>query len=180
MARTYKTEGIILKRTNFGEADKIITVFTKNHGKLKILAKGVRRITSRRAPHLELFNKVVIFLHEGKNFDLVTEAQIINSYQGVRKDLGKIRAAYFAVELVDSLCPEKQVNRQVFILLENFLNEINKSKLSSYRNLCRRFAGETVLELGYLRREKISPNFDIINFIESIIERKLRTRKLWM
>lgn len=180
MARTYKTEGIILKRTNFGEADKIITVFSKNHGKLRVLGKGIRKITSRRAPHLELFNQAAVFLHEGKNFDLVTEAQITNSYQEVRKDLGKIRAAYFAAELVDSLCPEKQVNRQVFILLENFLNEINKSKLSSYRNLCQKFASEIAVELGYLRREKISPDFDIINFIESIIERKLRTRKLWM
>ena len=177
--RTYKTEGIIIKRTNFGEADKIITVFTKNHGKLRALGKGIRRIASRRAPHLELFNYASIFLREGRNFDQITEAQIINSYQEVKRDLGKIRAAYFVCELIDSLCPEKLVNRQVFELFLNFFNDLNKSNSGYYRNLCQEFAKELVAQLGYLQREKLSFNFDIINFVESIIERKLKTRKLW-
>ncbi|KKR32290.1 MAG: repair protein RecO protein, partial [Candidatus Gottesmanbacteria bacterium GW2011_GWC2_39_8] len=85
--RTYKTEGIILRRINFGEADRLITIFSKHYGKQKVLGKGVRKIKSRRAPHLELFNRSVIFLHRGKNFDIITEAQTINSFSDLRKDL---------------------------------------------------------------------------------------------
>jgi len=55
--KSYKTEGIIIKRKNFGEADRILTIFTKNKGKISIVAKGVRKINSRRAPHIELLQK---------------------------------------------------------------------------------------------------------------------------
>ena len=54
--RSFKTEGIVIKRRNFNEADRIITVFSKRNGKINIKASGVRKITSRRSPHLELLN----------------------------------------------------------------------------------------------------------------------------
>jgi len=65
--KSYKAEGIVIKRKNFGEADRILTVFTKKYGKIKVLAKGVRRITSRRGPNVELFNQVELVLHQGRN-----------------------------------------------------------------------------------------------------------------
>ena len=61
MRRTYKTEGIILKRINFGEADRILTSYTKHFGKISLLAKGVRKITSRKGGNIELFNQTVLF-----------------------------------------------------------------------------------------------------------------------
>ncbi|MBI2622470.1 DNA repair protein RecO, partial [Candidatus Microgenomates bacterium] len=72
--RSYRAEGIILKRTNFGEADRFLTVFSKRHGKIKILAKGVRRITSRRGPNIELFNLATLYIHKGRHLDILTEA----------------------------------------------------------------------------------------------------------
>jgi len=65
MSRSYKAEGIILKRINFSEADKILTIFTKRHGKVRAIAKGVRRLTSRKAGSVELFNQAGLFLLEG-------------------------------------------------------------------------------------------------------------------
>jgi len=72
--RGFKTEGIVLKRRNFGEADRILTVFTKDRGKISVLAKGVRRITSRRAGNVELLNRVSIFLHQTRGMPILTEA----------------------------------------------------------------------------------------------------------
>ena len=57
MPGSYKTEAIVLKRTNFGEADRLVTVFSQPRGKLVLLAKGIRRLTSRKKGHLELFNR---------------------------------------------------------------------------------------------------------------------------
>ena len=64
----FKTEGIILRRRDFGEADRILTVFSLHRGKISVIAKGVRRITSRRAGNVELLNRVQMFLYPGKQF----------------------------------------------------------------------------------------------------------------
>lgn len=76
-----KVEGIILKRRNLGEADRILTVFSKNLGKISVLAKGVRRITSRRAGNVELLNRVSMYLHRAKSFLILTEAISLNTFQ---------------------------------------------------------------------------------------------------
>ena len=72
MTKSYKADGIIVARKNFGETDKLVTIFTKQYGKKVVLAKGIRRITSRRAPHLELFSAVSLVLRSGKSFDYIT------------------------------------------------------------------------------------------------------------
>ena len=63
--RTHKTEGIIIKRRNYGEADRILTVFTKYNGKIQVKATGIRRIPSRRSAHVELLNYSVLNLYKG-------------------------------------------------------------------------------------------------------------------
>ncbi|MBI2593599.1 DNA repair protein RecO, partial [Candidatus Daviesbacteria bacterium] len=72
-------EGIILKRTNFGEADRMLTVLTKNLGKITVIARGVRKITSRRAGNVELLNVVKLGLFKGKGYTL-TEAQSVQTF----------------------------------------------------------------------------------------------------
>ena len=81
MHHSFKTEGIILKRMNYGEADRILTIYTLHHGKIRAMAKGVRKLQSRKAGSLELFNHSVLFLIKGKNLDLVTEAQTIDLFK---------------------------------------------------------------------------------------------------
>src|SRR5260221_14392220 len=76
-SRVYTAESIVLKRRNVGEADRILTIFTKRFGKMRVIAKGVRRITSRRAGHIEVFSHVVLTLHAYKNMDIVSKAAAI-------------------------------------------------------------------------------------------------------
>lgn len=172
--RSYKTEGVILKRTNYGEADRILTVFTKHHGKIKILAKGVRRIKSRRGPNVELFNWVVLFLRHGKNFDLLSEAEVKNSFQFLRKDLHRVGLTYQVCELVDRLCPERQENRQVFDLLTGSLQ--NLSIGDGGKEVIPNFELALLQELGYWPRHKLPP-VNVESFIEQILEKKLKTPK---
>lgn len=125
--RGFKTEGIILKRRDFGEADRILTVFTIHKGKVSVLARGVRRINSRRAGNVELLNRVQIFLIPGKNFLILTEAESIDTYQKLKEDLTLSTYAYHIIELVDKLTAENQENPTVYNHLQEVLNRLSKN-----------------------------------------------------
>lgn len=112
--RGFKTEGIVLKRRNFGEADRILTVFTKHRGKISVLAKGVRRITSRRAGNVELLNRVSIYLYPGKNFLILTEATSLDTHQRLKEDLTLSTYAYHIIELISKLTAENQENPSLY------------------------------------------------------------------
>ncbi|HUS59874.1 MAG TPA: DNA repair protein RecO [Nevskiaceae bacterium] len=173
-SRSYKTEGVILKRINFGEADKILTIYSKHYGKIKALAKGVRKITSRKGGNVELFNQVIIFLARGRNLDILTEVQVLNSFKEWRKNLSKVGTAYYFCELVDKLTPEGQPNQAVFRLLKDSLNKIGQEKRLG---LTRAFEEKLLEELGFgippgLRQTKGNLNA----YIEEITERKINSK----
>jgi len=176
MGRTFKTEGIILKRTNLGEADRLLTIYTKHYGKIKALAKGVRKITSRRGGSVEIFNHVSLFLVQGKNLDLITETETIESYGLWRKDLKKVGLAYYFCELTDRLTPEGQVHEKVFELLLSYLKKLSLEL--DYR-LVRSFEEELLGELGFGVPEalKKTPG-SLKSYIESIIEKKINAPKI--
>ena len=200
--RTYRTEGIILRRTNFGEADRLLTIFTKNHGKIRCRAPGIRKTISRKGAHLELFNLSSLFLAQGKSLDIVTEAQTINNFSAIRKDLSKIWIAYYFCELVESLCAERQENWEVFDLLKKSLEKLalviarseatwqslanaslnaHSGEIPRYTrndNETDSFANQLLQILGYLPRDKSLKGDDLERFIENLLERQIRTKKL--
>lgn len=167
--KTYRIEGIVIRRINFGEADRIITLFTKTHGKIKILAKGVRRITSRRGPNIELFNQVHLSIHKGRTFDILTEAAVLNTFPQIKKNLDVIGLAFHVCEVVDGLCPEHQSHPKVYGLMLEILNELD-------HGLIHAFEKNLLTELGYLPKEH--KELDTTLFIEKILERKLKTRRI--
>lgn len=176
MGRTYKTEGIILKRINYGEADRILTIYTKHYGKIRALAKGVRRITSRRGGNIELFNQAALFLYKGRNLDILTEAQVINTFKSWRKDLKKVVIAYYFCELVDKLTPDEQANQTVFQLLSSYLGKIGTASLPE---LTRSFEETLLIELGFgVPSELKRSSRSLKDYIESITEKKLNSQEI--
>lgn len=174
--RTYATEAVILARKNYGEADRLLTVFSKHYGKLRVIAKGIRRPTSRKKGALELFNHVRLFLAKGKNLDIITEAETKNSFSGWRKDLTKVGVAYHLSELVTRLLPEHQEHKEVFeLLLESFQTLKGLDYWSLYPFI-QSFKIKLLEELGYLERGKPGPkNLDF--YIEDLINGELRTKR---
>jgi DNA repair protein RecO (recombination protein O) len=170
MNSSFKTEGIILKRSNFGEADRILTVFTKHQGKIKILAKGTRKITSHRGPNIEIFNQVTLYVHRGKTFDILTEAQVINAFDHIRDRLDLVSLAYYACELVDGLCAEQQPQEKVYVMLEYMLRELDSG-------LVHRFEKGLLSELGFLTKTE-SSHINTTAYIEQLLERKLKSRRM--
>lgn len=172
--RSYKTEGIIIKRRNFGEADRMLTVFTKHGGKMQVKAVGVRRISSRRSSHVELLNLSILSLYQGRTLPILTEAQTIENFMEVKEDLRKVGFAYHICELVDSLCPENQENRSVFFLLEDTLRRLIDAKYVA--PLVGEFEKSLLMRLGFYPHVSYAQNINTQAFIEQILERKLRSK----
>lgn len=173
---SYKTEAIILSRRNFGEADRLLTVFSKHYGRIKVLAKGVRKVTSRKGGSLELFNHVSLVLAKGKNLDIITEVEVRNSFRGWHQNLTRVGVAYYLAELVNRLTPEGQRNQLVFSCLGDFLGRLKKDPLPQ---LIREFEESLLEESGFgippaLRNQPGS----LSGYIEEIIERKLKSKEV--
>lgn len=122
---TYKTKGIILKRSNFGEADRILTIFSDRFGKIRALAKGTRKQSSKLAGNLEPFCLANFVLAEGRNFDIVTEAEIINCFFKMRNDLTSVNSTYYLAEVIDKMTEDRQVHEDLFNLFYKTLERIN-------------------------------------------------------
>src|SRR5579884_65459 len=119
--RVYTTDAIVLRRLNLGEADRIVTLYTPAQGKLRAIAKGARRPASRLAGHLELFSLSALQLAHGRELDVITQAETRDAFRSVREDLARTTQAYYALELVDRLTPDRQESQPVFDLLHELL-----------------------------------------------------------
>ena len=89
--RTYRTEAIVLRRKDIGEADRILTLFTPQLGKVRVVAKGIRKPRSRKAGHLELFTRAKLLLATGRDLDIITQAEGLDAYPRDRRESARIR-----------------------------------------------------------------------------------------
>jgi DNA repair protein RecO (recombination protein O) len=123
--RVYRTEGIVLRRTDFGEADRLLTVLTPERGKLRLVAKGARKPSSRKSGHVELFAHSQMLVAVGRDLDIVTQAETIEPFVGLRRDLLRTTYAYYLAELVDAFLAEHDENRPMFELLRDSLGRLS-------------------------------------------------------
>lgn len=178
VSRTYKTEGIILKRINYGEADKILTVFTKHYGKITVIAKGIRKLTSRKKGSLELFNQSVLYLARGKNFDIVTEVEAINNFLSQKINFDKLGRVYYFCEVIDRLTAERVEEANVYQILIDFLEFCHRSDISEIEKRMDEDLKRVLLILGFIDEGRMRQNFDIEMFIENLMEGKIRSKKI--
>jgi DNA repair protein RecO (recombination protein O) len=122
--KIYKTTAIVLRQRRLGEADKIITLFTPNLGKVDAVAKGVRRTRSKVAGHVEPLTYTSFMLARGRELDIITQAQSIEAFSELREDLERTSRALYIAELVDRFIPERQENFHVFSLLLETLRRL--------------------------------------------------------
>lgn len=119
--RLYRCEAIVLSRVDFGEADRVITIYSRQHGKLRVVAKGARRPLSRLGPHLEYFCRSQLLLAKGRDLDVVTGAETVTAHLALRSDLDAYGHASHMVEMVGRLTEERQENTLIFDLLAGSL-----------------------------------------------------------
>lgn len=143
----YRTEGIVLRNRPLGEADRIVTVFTRDEGVIEAVARGARRPRSRLVATTLPFTQLQMLIFRGKSLDSLSQAEIVNSFQDLRDDLLRMAYGMYWCELVGELLPARDPNEQVYLfflasllLLEQTLDP---ALLSAYFEL------RLVSHLGY-------------------------------
>lgn len=124
--RTYRTDAIILRRHDFGEADRLLTIYTPEFGKLSAISKGARRPTSRQTGHVELFARTSLMLARGRELDIVTQADIADPYLPLHADLERISYASYLVELLDRFTEQGEQNSPLYHLLLDALGWVGE------------------------------------------------------
>ena len=123
-SRLYRTPAVVLKRMDLGEADRIVTLFSRDEGKIRAVAKGVRRSTSRSAGHLEPFTLTDVLFAVGRELDVISQADTLEAFRAIREDLDLTTHAYYLTELVDLLTEDRQENRLVYDILLHGLHHL--------------------------------------------------------
>jgi len=124
-SRTYRAEAIVLRTVDFGEADRILVLFSRHFGKLHVVAKGIRRATSRMAGHAEPLTHATYQLARGRELDVLTGAETRAVYPSIRDDLMRIAAGWYVAELTDRFTLEHEPSAPLFDLLETALRHLD-------------------------------------------------------
>lgn len=112
--RTYSASGIVLRRIDLGEKDRILTIYTRELGKLSAVAKGARRPGSKLSGASEPFTYSKMFLAKGKDLDVLTQADIRESFPNVKRDISSIAHAVYMLELINAFVVEREPNPDLF------------------------------------------------------------------
>lgn len=124
--RVYKSPAIILRQRRLGDVDKIVTLYTASYGKLDAVAKGVRRTRSKLAGHVEPLNHGSFLLAHGRNLDIVTQAQTIETFQPLREELERLSRGLYVAELVDRFTEEREQSFPLYRLLLDTLRRLSQ------------------------------------------------------
>jgi DNA repair protein RecO (recombination protein O) len=119
--RSFRVEAVVLRHMDWGEADRLLWLFTRELGKVRVVAKGVRKLHSRKAGHLEPFTRVVILLARGREMMIVTQAEAVDTFPLLRNDLLRMGYASYVVELLDRFTYEEGQNIPMYRLLADTL-----------------------------------------------------------
>lgn len=123
----YRDRGVVLRTYRLGEADRIIVIFTEGHGKVRAVAKGVRKTKSRFGARLEPTSHVALLLYEGRELDIVTQADSIDHHPGVRSDLIRLAKATAVLEAVDHVSQDREPDPNLYRMLVGALRALERS-----------------------------------------------------
>ncbi len=184
-SRNFTVKAIVVGRQDFKETDKFVDLMTEYKGKLRGLAKGIRKINSRRLGSLELANWVKVFFYQGKTFDIITEVESLDKELDFRQDETKLASMMYICELTNHLVPEAEENRQVYQRLFKVRKDVKKGNLSGIVQ----YEADLLKILGYgvksstnnliKKKNYHQAHLELKTRIEEIIEHKLTSLKIF-
>lgn len=169
MSRTSKTEGIVLKKRNLPSQDIVVTLFTQEMGKVRILAKGVKKITSRRLPHLQTGNIIKVVIYNADKKGYLQETSLISSLSQVKNDPKKLSFCYFYFHVLDRLLPENQQELEIYDATKRFLIELSKTEAMT--DLLEKHLNILMKKLGYI--SKSSSLEELHKFVQELTNEKV-------
>lgn len=157
----------MLSRRNFGEADRLVTFFTRDLGKITVIAKGVRRPRSKKAGHLEIGNWCKIFIARGKTLDILTEIELIQAFGINEFSENKANKIYHILEIVKNTTPDGQRNQSTFVLLTHYLKQITSGE--DFNLVSTTFKLKLLNNLGFFSTNQLkdSKSKSILSIIEA-------------
>jgi DNA repair protein RecO (recombination protein O) len=123
-----RDQGIVLRSYPFGDADRVVVILSPNHGKVRAVAKGVRKTKSRFGGRLEPFTHVDLVLYEGRNLETITQVAVLEPFPRLRNDLDAVVAAGTMVEAVDAVAQENETSIRLFLLLQRGLKALERGR----------------------------------------------------
>jgi DNA repair protein RecO (recombination protein O) len=126
-----RVEAVVLSHTDWGEADRLLWLYTREMGKVRAIAKGLRKPRSRKAGHLEPFTRVTLQLARGRDMWIVTQAEALNIYLSLRENLLRVSYAAYVVELLDRFTYEEGENLSLYDLLCDTLERLDQEPEAS-------------------------------------------------
>lgn len=149
-SRLYRIEAIVMHRSDVGEADRLLTVLSRERGKLRLNAKGARKVSSRKSGHVELFIRSRMLIAKGRgDIDIVSQVETLDAYRGLREDLTRSTYAHYAVELIDAFAEEGSEQPELYDLLAEALKWIETTAMRSLPLTARYFELQLLTLAGF-------------------------------
>ena len=124
MPGLYRDEGVVLRAIKLGEADRIVTIFTQGHGKIRAVAKGIRKTTSKFGARLEPTSRVALQCYKGRELDIVTQAETLESNRVLREEYALLTRAVPMLEAVDQVAQDREPNPALYRMLTGALRTL--------------------------------------------------------
>jgi DNA repair protein RecO (recombination protein O) len=124
---SYRDEGVVLRSIRLGEADRIVTLVTPEHGKVRAVAKGVRRTKSRLGGRVEPLTHVTMLCWRGRELDTITQVEVLDAFRPLREDLARMAQAMVMLEVVDQVAVERHAVPELFRMLVGALGALAAS-----------------------------------------------------
>ena len=173
MRPSFADTGIIVRSVDSGEADKFVSIITENHGLQDFLARGARRITSKKAPHLDLFNLVKFQTGRGDQPRFLEQIESIAYFPEIKKDFAKVGLCLTIIEILIYTLPLEVEDHEIYVSLKSFLEAVEKSDSPKENNrLGRKFGLFILRHLGY-PLPKLPQSAKLTTYFESIMSKKL-------
>lgn len=147
MAQLVRDEGVVLAREDYMETDLLVTLLTRGHGKLRLVAKRARRITSESGAYLDLTNLVQVIYYARRGLPLLREVSLIRAFPRIHEDLARTEAALTGLLLTREILPEQQHQPEAYRLLLSFLRALETAR--EPRKILLSFGLHLVELLGY-------------------------------
>ncbi|OGK38322.1 DNA repair protein RecO [Candidatus Roizmanbacteria bacterium RIFCSPHIGHO2_12_FULL_41_11] len=172
MSATIKTEALILKKNALLRKDVLVTLFTQEKGKLRVVAKGLKTLTSRRSPHVQTGNLLEVIVSSGSRGYYLQTTNLISGFGLLKKEPFKLEYLYTYFFMLDRLLPEEQPEPVVYIQTKQLLIDLSKSHRPHSFDF-EQYVFMLLLRLGYIHEKK--PLNQLMRMVEEIIQEKIPT-----
>lgn len=173
MRPSFSDTGIIIRSVDAGEADKFVSIITEHHGLQDFIARGARRPTSKKSPHIDLFNLVKFQSGRGEHPRFLEQVESTAYYPGIKKDFAKVGLCLTIIEILLNTLPVEVEDREIFLSTKSFLEAVDRSDSQKENNrLGRKFGLFLLRHLGY-PLPKLPASAKLTTYFESIMSKKL-------